>query len=133
MLNKLFSNLIQRAVSSDDAPYKPQPVAKQPLPVYLELKLLEESSTFNSLATVTELEPGKRYFLHVWATLKKLEGHIPVVERSQLKLSLHTNQDTIAINHSECSVECCLNDYQPLHSFSLQVAEECPVTGKSVV
>jgi hypothetical protein len=38
MLNKLVSNLIQRAVSSNnDAPI--QSVAKQPLPVYLELKL----------------------------------------------------------------------------------------------
>jgi len=126
MLNNFVSNLMQRVVSSDNAPYMPQRVARQPQPVYLELKLFEENST--SLTTVTEMKPGKRYFLEVWATLQKLEGQIPVVERSQLKLSLRTHQETISINHSECTLECCLNEYQPLHRFSLNIAEECPVT-----
>jgi hypothetical protein len=126
MLNKLVSNLIQRAVSSNDAPYTPQPVVKQPLPVYLSLELLEENSTFDPFATTTELKPGKTYALHVWATTEVQEGQAAITVGSQLELFLKSSHETVKID--SCGAIKCHLDHrdQPLHTFSLNVAEDCP-------
>jgi hypothetical protein len=128
IININMFNIIQRAISGN-TPSKPHKIERQvQLPsLYLSLELVEENATFDPFATTTELEPGKTYALQVWATPEKQAGQTAMTVGSQLELFLQSSEETVKIDKAHCdAIQCHLNRDQPLHTFSLQVAEECP-------
>lgn len=119
---------MQRVVSGDTPTYTPPSrMDRQPPSVYLSLELLEENSTFDPFATTTELKPGKTYALHVWATAEVQEGQTAITVGSQLELFLQSSHEMVKIDRWSCgAMTCHLDCDQPLHTFSLNVAEDCP-------
>jgi hypothetical protein len=114
-------------IASSDTNISPQPyMERQPPSVYLSLELIEENVAFDPFATTTELKPGKTYALHVWATTEVQEGQAAITVGSQLELFLKSSHETVKIDRCG-AIKCHLDHHdQPLHTFSLNVAEDCP-------